>query len=445
MAELLNSQETTGGLLRWIVLFLTCAGLFGQFYAYDNPSALNKQLQIRCPSASYDYDFNLLYSAYSVPNIVLPLVLGVCMDRVGERWLIACLALFVVIGQVVTAIGVQSCAWPTMWAGRAIFGLGGESMQIAQTVLLFKWFKGKEVALALGLNISVARAGSVLNDVLSPWTAAGFGLPSAFWLGAVLCVLSCTCNFATVFVDYKTRPTGEPSSGEETNIRDILLLPRLFWLLAAYGVIIYSGIVPFNNIASALFVEDFYASLPLAAAQQQAGNVMSIMFLVSAVGTPFVGGLVDKIGHRVHMLIFAGALMTCTFMVLPVIRPAVSMLSLGVVYTVFAAALWPTYTLAVPERQLGTAYGIATSLQNGGLAAAPLVVAYLQSSTSHFGAVLHFFVIISVLGFLTALLIQAESRAKGVRLDLPSQESSVAEGRPKEKQSLLPKHSKEKQ
>jgi len=437
MAEHVNSQQETGGLLRWIVLFLTCAGLFGQFYAYDNPSALNKQLQIRCPSASYDYDFNLLYSAYSVPNIVLPLVLGVCMDRVGVRWLITCLAFFVVIGQVVTAIGVQNCAWPTMWAGRATFGIGGESMQIAQTVLLFKWFKGKEVALALGLNISVARAGSVLNDVLSPWTAAGLGLPAAFWLGAALCVLSCACNFACVIVDYKTRETGELSSGEETNMRDILKLPRLFWLLAAFGVIIYSGIVPFNNIASALFVENFYASLPLAAAQQQAGNVMSIMFLVSAVGTPLVGGLIDKIGRRVHMLIFAGALMTCTFMLMPVVRPAVSMLSLGVVYTVFAAALWPTYTLAVPEKQLGTAYGIATSLQNGGLATAPLIVAYLQSSASHFGAVLHFFVIVSLFGFLSALAIQAESRAKGVRLDLPSQEE--------EKQSLLPKHSKEKQ
>jgi len=189
-----EDHAASSWLMRWIVLFLTCAGLFGQFYAYDNPSALNKEIQKHCAASDFDYDFNMLYSAYSIPNIVLPLILGVGVDRVGVRWAIAALAVCVMVGHAVVSLGLQSCSWSMMWQGRVIFGIGGESMQIAQTVLLFKWFKGKEVALALGLNISVARAGSVLNDVLSPWTASHYGLPAAFWLGTAFCTLSAACN-----------------------------------------------------------------------------------------------------------------------------------------------------------------------------------------------------------------------------------------------------------
>eukprot|EP00929_Paragymnodinium_shiwhaense_P062429 TRINITY_DN31165_c0_g2_i3.p1 TRINITY_DN31165_c0_g2~~TRINITY_DN31165_c0_g2_i3.p1 ORF type:complete len:196 (+),score=26.77 TRINITY_DN31165_c0_g2_i3:99-686(+) len=138
---------------RWPVLLLTCAGLFGQFYAFDNPSALNEQLKAQMAAASpqmsdemYSYYFNVLYSAYSVPNVILPLIMGVAVDKCGCRLLICGLGFFVLLGHIVFAMGVERRSWSAMILGRFLFGVGGESMQVAQNCLLFRWFSGKEVA-----------------------------------------------------------------------------------------------------------------------------------------------------------------------------------------------------------------------------------------------------------------------------------------------------------
>jgi len=89
--------------------------------------------------------------------------------------LLVVLAACVIAGQAIFAAGVRAASWTVMLAGRTLFGIGGESIQVAQNCLLFRWFKGREVAFALGLNLSVARFGSVLNDVVSPWAAQQWG------------------------------------------------------------------------------------------------------------------------------------------------------------------------------------------------------------------------------------------------------------------------------
>ncbi|KAF4759415.1 hypothetical protein FOZ63_033187, partial [Perkinsus olseni] len=178
--------------LRWLVLALACLALSGQYYAYDIPSAINDQMKARfmgegsrMTEEEYTYYFNLLYTVYALPNMVTPLVLGVSMEWIGIRSMLLLLALLLFIGQLLQCVGTYHLSMGTVLLGRVVYGLGGESMNVAQTTLLAEWFRGREIAFALGLNLSVARFGSVLNDLLSPGIEAHYGVTGAFVAGLI--------------------------------------------------------------------------------------------------------------------------------------------------------------------------------------------------------------------------------------------------------------------
>jgi len=304
---------------------------------------------------------------------------------------------------------------------------GGESIQLAQNCLLFRWFKGKEVAFALGLNLSLARSGSVLNDILSPWAAGQWGVVGACWIGFALCCISLIANVYSVIEDKRlSQKAGivEAINDDDISFKEILNMPRLFWSCALLCMVLYCTVMPFNNIASAFFVETSFAGMPLPQSQQKAGNAMSIMFLVSALGTPPFGAMVDIVGMRPHFLMFSSVLATLTYSAVSMLSPGIMMLCLGLIYTVFSGALWPTFALTVPQRQLGTAYGVATTLQNCGLCVVPLLVGHLQASAGpgDFHSVMRLFAMFGAIGVVLAsdiLMENAMGKAKGL-LSMPS-------------------------
>lgn len=191
--------------LRWLILFLSCWIMFGNYYAFDNPSALNIPLRnwLASPGdlVTFQYRLSLLYSVYSIPNVILPFFVGRAIDRLGSRSILLILALLVALGQMLTAIGLQKRNFGLLLLGRTIFGVGGESLAVAQARLVTHWFVGKELALAIGLNLSIARIGTVVNNVLSPLVARRHSVPAAFWLGFASCVVSFGCTLATVVLD----------------------------------------------------------------------------------------------------------------------------------------------------------------------------------------------------------------------------------------------------
>lgn len=110
------------------------------------------------------------------------------MDDWGVR---VCLVLFTVlitVGQVIFSVGLMVKSWPILLLGRLVFGLGGESLNVAISALLADWFQGRELAFAFGLNLSIPRMGSVLNNIVSPRLALSVGLAAAAWAGTLLCV-----------------------------------------------------------------------------------------------------------------------------------------------------------------------------------------------------------------------------------------------------------------
>ena len=110
----------------------------------------------------------MLYSVYSLPNIVLPFVGGILVMKFGIRSMYMVFSTFILIGHFIVTLGSQYNSIYTMLAGRVIFGLGGECLNICQNAMIVKWFFKSQLALPLGLTISFSRLGSVVNDNLSP-------------------------------------------------------------------------------------------------------------------------------------------------------------------------------------------------------------------------------------------------------------------------------------
>ena len=187
--------------LRWAILFLSCVMMIANYYCYDNPAALQSQMSNYMPSSDFSLRFNLLYSLYSLPNTVLPFFGGFFIDKLGIRVCLLAFAGLITAGQIIFAFGLSIKSWPVMFIGRVVYGFGGESLGVGNSALLSEWFKGKELAFAFGLNLSVARLGSVMNNNVSPVLAAASGLPFALWFGTILCAGSVVCVLLMATVD----------------------------------------------------------------------------------------------------------------------------------------------------------------------------------------------------------------------------------------------------
>ena len=302
--------------LRWLVLVLGCLMMIGSYYCYDIPAALKTQMDsYMYDPSNYEFLFSCLYSVYSIPNIILPFFGGYFVDTFGVRSCLVIFATLISLGQVIFSIGVETHSWGVMLLGRLVFGLGGESLTVANSALIADWFKGKELAFAMGINLAISRTGSVINNVVSPELTSSEGINFASWFGASLCLASLGCVLITLPIDrsfdlkrklqssallevhesdtsknsgFSTNPIlesgGRPhqslkadnplsfqaasldddATGEIVAVKlsDVKTLDRIFWSLVVLSIVVYGCILPFNNIASSLLLERDYFIVP---------------------------------------------------------------------------------------------------------------------------------------------------------------------------------------
>lgn len=255
---------------RWVVLFFTCVMMIGNYYCYDIPAALNSQMDEYFGKPSdFETLFSLLYTVYSIPNVILPFFGGYFVDRLGVRTCMLVFAVLISVGQLTFAIGLSAKSWPLMFLGRVIFGFGGENLGVANSAILSVWFKGKELAFAFGLNLSIARLGSVFNNLLSPALANDFNIQFALWFGVILCASSIASVLFIASVDRyldtvledsnkregllsnvadnddekaerkRIRSVSTESVVEKVKFSDIFNYKQVFWILAFICVIVY--------------------------------------------------------------------------------------------------------------------------------------------------------------------------------------------------------------
>jgi MFS family permease len=418
---------------RWTVLVLVSVAMFGNYYAYDAIAPLADSLQ-RLLGFS-DTQLGTLNAIYSLPNIVMVLLGGILVDRIGTRRATLIFAAISAAGALVTA---ATPSFPVMAAGRLLFGLGAESMIVAITVVLGQWFVGRQLGFAFGINLSIARAGSYAADLSPTWARAFYeaGWQPPLYLAWALALLSLAAAAAyLVFESIAERryALSRPAPADRVVWSDLWRFDRSYWYVVGLCVTFYSVIFPFRSTFAIKYFQHAHG-LSL----QEAGAMNGYVFLAAIFATPLFGLLIDKVGLRALCMAGGTLLLLLVFPVLGLTQSSlwVPTVLIGVAFSLVPAVMWPSVPYLVRPNQLGTAYGLMMMLQNVGLTVCNLGAGWLND-LSHAGpdnphgydAMLWMFSLLSLFGLVfAALLRRRETGPHGHHLERAIPRSKFADG-----------------
>uniref|UniRef100_A0A8C1CRW3 Lysosomal dipeptide transporter MFSD1 n=2 Tax=Cyprinus carpio TaxID=7962 RepID=A0A8C1CRW3_CYPCA len=335
---------------RFVVLFFNCMLTFGSYFCFDIPSVLQEQFQgnLTCLNGTVSnstangtgacveglgmtpQEYNLLYAIYAWTNAVVVIMAGFLIDKLGNRFGVFLFSFLTVLGSAIFALGSHfkgtTYLLPLMLTGRLLFGSGNGSLTIVQNRITAFWFRGKELALAFGLTLAFSRLGSVLNFFLTQRFESQYGMQWTLWGGTFLCVLGFVSAITVSVLDKMgMKQLGLDGVIQEESrkvrVQDVKRLSLRYWLLVLTIMFFYNGIFPFIADAS---------------------TVSSVVF--SVVCLMLVVFVINHRHYRRHM--------------------------------------WPSIPLVVPQATLGTAMGLATSVQMIGIGISNLVVGQILGTKS---------------------------------------------------------------
>ena len=363
-------QEPTR-LYRWMVLIVVSLAMFGNYYVYDCIAPIADLLARQLGFS--DSNIGLLQAIYSIPNVFMVLIGGYVVDRIGTRKAILIFGTLCFAGSVVTVLSGQLSVMAT---GRLIFGLGAESLIVAVTTAVAKWFRGKELSFAFGINLMIARFGTWLAQNSPTWAHSSYdnwrspllisvGFGSLCIVGALLYwILE---SYAEMRMDLKHQ-----GSTDKVVFSDIFHFGVSYWYIVALCVVFYSAIFPFETFAIKFFIEARGTSRELG------GFLVSILTASTMFGTPLFGLFADRFGRRATLMMLGSTLLIPVYLMLAYtnISPYVPMAMMGVAFSLVPALMWPSVAYIVDQSKLGTAYGLMTMIQNIGLAGLNLLVGW---------------------------------------------------------------------
>ena len=359
--------------VRWVILFLSCLANFGIFFCLGNPQALHTPIQDKLNIQ--DAQFNLMHSASSLPNIIVPFFGGAIMDTLGTRVTMVILACMVLLGQIITTIGGAMLSFNLMLLGRFVLGTGEATLELGLLTIIARWFLNKEMTLAWGIARTILRLGSALNSFLTPKLYAWTGMIYfPLLVGAIMTAVSVVCILFVMYYDNKAERQEEEPQGrfvEKIFFKDILKLPKTYFLVMFGACCTYMSFIGFTNTVNNFLVRRFgFTSV-------HAGSLIMIIYLLAGSLSPFIGYIVDRVGRRANFLMSAIALLFAVhvyFAWLPDGNPdnpnygvIFGFIGLGIFYATFATNCWPCIPLIVEPRTLGTACGLMSCLINLGI------------------------------------------------------------------------------
>jgi MFS family permease len=421
----------TGRPYRFVVLAFASVMLFGSYFAYDSVGAIVTTLiqAFHTNRAA----IGTMYTMYSVAAVFAVLAGGFLIDRAGVR-----LASLIFSGLVVA--GAAVVAWapslPVLYAGRVIFGIGAESLIVAQSAIIARWFKGKELALAFGIALTICRLGTLFSFNTEQLLASRFGWRTALWIAAGLCLACLVCNWIYAVMDRHAEPIlhlPKAGAGDKITWSDIGKFRHSYWYAVGICVAFYSAIFPFTALATDFFHDKW--GMPMASAEghgffsgvfynlthmfSTAQGTTSIIIAASMVLAPFAGNLVDRIGRRATLMVVGSLLIVPAHLLLGLtyLWPVLSMIVLGAAFVLVPACIWPSVPLIVDEHRVGTAFGLMTAIQNVGLATFPLANGALRDATHGYTASQVMFAALGFCGLIFSILLLRADRREGGRLE----------------------------
>ncbi len=394
-------------LFRWLVLIFVSLAMFGSYYAYDALSPLADVLKQQLHFT--DLDIGFLQAIYSFPNIFTVVIGGFIIDRIGLR---KSLMIFGVLCFIGPAITVATGHLPVMAAGRLIFGMGAESLNVAVTAALARWFRGKELSFAFGLNLTASRLGTFAALNSPTWARAAYAswrtpflISQAF---TSMCVVGSIIYWMLEVYAEKNYHLGDVST-DKVVFSDLWKFGVSYWLIVALCIVFYSAIFPFQTFAVKFFMEAHGTS------REFGGFLSSMLTLFAMIATPLFGLWVDRVGKRALLMMLGSLLLIPVYLMMAYTRINlyVPMAMMGVAFSLIPAVMWPSVAYIVDQSKLGTAYGLMTMIQNIGLFGLNLLVGW-ANSYSHADATnpagynlgMWIFSILGILGVVFAFLLR---------------------------------------
>ena len=370
---------------RWLVLLVVGAAMGCNYYVYDSINPLEHIFIEKLGFTATQ--FGWLNSAYAVTAVLTLLLGGIVIDRIGTKKSILLFAVLCFLGAALTAS--RGVPWMII-AGRAVIGLGGESLVVAATTAVAKWFKGKELSFAFGIKITIARLMSVASDNSPTWAHRVFypeslgGEPS--WRGPLLLaagagLLAIVCSALYWLLENWAEATFKVREDRGTqkrrlDLRHLLRFSPSYWLVVGICLAFYSDIFPFRTFAIDFLTNKILAAQGGAAASEaarvlahkHAGMFTSLLPLTSMVVTPLLGLLSDRIGKRASLMMFASLLLMPVYFLLSYTNTPISipLCMMGIAFSVIPAVMWPSVAYIVDQERLGTAYAAMTLIEQVG-------------------------------------------------------------------------------
>ncbi|EFA77832.1 major facilitator superfamily domain-containing protein 1 [Heterostelium album PN500] len=415
-------QPWTEHAFRYLGLFFICMMTFGSYYIYDIPSALTQD-KIDTWYGVKEIKYSLLYAVYNFPNMVIVFFGGFLIDTVfGLKLGSIIFCCLVMTGQILFSISANSKTFWLALLGRTIFGLGGESLSVAQSTFCAAWFNGRnDLNLAFAITLGFSRIGSAVNFQVTPTLDNKFSLPTAVWFGAICCGISFVACIVLCFLDMarsrKDAANNPVIKNDPVSIKDITKFPKMVWLIFALVVFFYVPLFVFVSIGTQFFVNKFGTTSSFA------GVLTSIPYYTAA-PSPVIGFIIDRVGRNLSWMALSMILLVVAHSILgfTMVNPYVGMILMGFSYAIMAASIWPTIPALIPSSRLGTAYGLAFAFQNAAIALSGLLVnAILEKTNNNYYYTEAIFVGSAAIGLLiVVLLILIDLKEK--KLNIPSQD-----------------------
>lgn len=448
-------------LARWTALVLVASSMFFAYMFVDVLSPLQTMLATQ---HSWDADTygTFASSEYFLNVFVFFLIFaGIILDKMGIRFTAILSGVVMVVGGAIKLYAISplfvsgnglydwlNSFWTSFPAnaklaslGFAIFGCGVEMAGITVSKAIVKWFTGKELALAMGLEMAIARLGVFAVFRLSP-QVSNWGSPDVVRPVAVVCALLCIGLLSFIVYSLMDKKLdaqlGEATEGEaeepfKLSDLGILFTSRTFLVVALLCVLYYSAIFPFQKFATGMLENR------LGMDTTEASNLFSWFPIGAMALTPLLGGFLDRVGKGATMLMLGALLMSgchLIFALYPLDGGATSRLVayaaiilLGVSFSLVPASLWPSVPKLVENRYLGSAYSVIFWIQNIGLWAFPMIIGKAlvwanpgveAGGTYDYTAPMLIFASLGVIAFLLGMYLKSEDRRKGYGLELPN-------------------------
>lgn len=390
MSEIRKLSDT--GWIRWSAMIMVAFTMMAAYYVNDIMAPLQGMLEGQLGWTSGE--FGMFTGAYSFLNVFLLMLIwgGLILDRFGIRLTGSLAVILMVIGTSAEYLAITQYGHTDATflgykldvfmasAGYSVFGVGAEVAGITTTKIIAKWFAGKELALAMGVQVALARIGSQVAYTVAIPIARTWNLDTPLLIGGILLLVGMATFVVFAFMDRKldtqVKIINSGSEEEKFSFRDVVAVVRNpgFWLIALLCVLFYSCVFPFQKFATTLMITKYGVSETLA------GTFVGLPALGALFLTPVFGGLVDKKGKAASIMIFgAGMLIFVHFLYslsfLHAAWIAIGlMIILGIAFALVPSAMWPSVAKIFPVKQLGTAYALIFFIQNIGLWGIPVLI-----------------------------------------------------------------------